>query len=338
MPRGPNITEEIKYFIAEFHDRNPDWTAKEVARAVRAKLARPGKTIKPNWPSDNTVQIWLKRQIDLEAEIEAYGFDNPWSLGWMKKYPITHEAVPKLLAIQVFRGIDSPLTIRESIWVGRLLGFFQDTLDLAVWAAFYAERERICEKAGIAVNDTTDIDASIRSNIVTVLGFFPWFFQRSWVPDSYKVQFTKSETNKYEKLWGLDLDIPEYSVNGWLVYAQNMQSHVLWGFEESRPPKELYKLVALGQRQIAQNEGRLLSDESPTEPGNYWDLVEFYMTGKLQKKAFTRFADIIDPSTTREVNEELARLKGIGISTDIMVESYYRPANFYKGVDNARTY
>lgn len=234
-------------------------------------------------------------------------------MGRLGEHDIPSEAIPKVFEIQKLRDGYEPLTIREAKWVGRLHVLTQDIMELAIWAALYAEREKFCERVGIE-KDTSDIDAAVRSKFVTILGYFPWLFQKDWVPDSCKIQVAEAETLKYEKVLKLDLNRPDLTLNGWLVYAHILQGMVLWHKEEKDLPKEFPKLRVLGARQVAKNEGRVLFGVpvgTPVgAPGKYIDLLEAITNGVVREKSYSHLEEVFDVSSTSEVREEIDKLLG----------------------------
>jgi hypothetical protein len=183
-------------------------------------------------------------------------------------------------------------------------------MELAIWAALYASRERICEQADIE-KDTADLDLTVRSKYVTILGYFPWLFQKDWVPDSYKKRMAEEQTLKYENFLRLKLDRPEFTLNGWLVYSHSLQYMVLYDKEKGELPKELRKLLVMGERQIAKNEGRLLM----ATPGKYLDLLECITKGVLCEKSYSKIEEVFDASSTKELKEEIDKLLGSKVMT-----------------------
>lgn len=305
MPKGPKITDEVKRFIAEVNDKHPDWVGKEVMAEVQARLCQMNHQVKPDWPGLSAVQIELKKIRQRKMDEEPIGIDSPWSMGRLTEDDIPSVAIPQVLEIQEFRRGHEPLTIREAKWVGHLHAVTEDIMELAILAALYAERESICERAGIE-KDTSDLDPTVRSKFVTILMYFPWLFQKDWVPDLYKKKVAEAQTLKYEKVLGLSLDRPDFSVNGWLVYAHSLQSMILLDKEKKELPKKLQKLIVLGQRQIAKNEGRILS----STPGKYLDLLEAITKGVVREKSYSQFEEVYDISSRSELKEEINKLLG----------------------------
>ncbi len=304
MPKGPKITAEVKRFIAEVNDEHPDWMAKEVKDEVQRRLRRLGHQPNPNWPGISAIQIELKRMRDDRGK-GPLPIDSPWSIGRLAEYDIPSEAVSKVLEIQAIRAAHDPLTIREAKWVGRLHTVTENLMKLAIWAALYAEREKACELANVE-KDTSDLDSVMRSKLVTVIGYFPWLFGKTWVPDSYKKQAAEAQTLDYEKIWGLNLDRPKFTLNGWLVYSHMLQYAVLYDKEKEKLPKESRELFVAGGRQIAKNEGRLLVGA----PGKYLDLLECITKGVIREKSYSKLEDVFDVSSTKEVRELIGKLLG----------------------------
>lgn len=274
MPRGPEITDEVKRFIAEVSTEHPDWTAKEVAGEVQGRLRRLGHQIRPGWPGLSIVQIKLKEMRDRKMREEPLGVDSAWSIGRLAEYPIAPLAVPKVLAIQDLRAGHEPLTIREARWVGHLRAVIEDTTELAVWAALYAEREKACEQAGIK-KDTSDIDRCVRTGHVTMLFYFQWLGRQDWVPDSYKKQVAEEQARQYEDALGVKAERPTLTTNGWLLYADSLNQVSYREGETKDIPKESRQLYVLISRLLAKAGGKTFSS-----PGYYTDQVEMLKTGE----------------------------------------------------------
>lgn len=305
MAKGPQITDEVKRFIAEVNDEYPDWVGKQVTKEVQTRLHQINHQVKLDWPGLSTVQIELQKIRLRKMNEEISAVDNPWNLGKLTECPIPPEAVPKVLEIQGFRCDHNSITIREVKWVGRLHVLTNEIMELAIWAALYAKREKFCERAGIEIN-TSDIDSCVQSKIMAILGYFPWLFQRDWVPDSYKKQVAEEQTQQYEKVWGLNLDRPDFNMNGWLVYANCLQGTILFNKENEHLPDELRALTVLGLRQIAKNEGRIMF-----RPGKYFDLLECITTGEVHEKSYNHIKEVYDVSSISEMKEGIDRLLGI---------------------------
>jgi hypothetical protein len=259
MPKGPRITDEVKRFIAEINDEHPEWVAKEVKNEVQSRLKYLGHQAKPDWPGISTVQIELKK-IREERENGPLPIDGPWSIGSLAKYDIPSEAVSKVLEIQAIRATHEPLTIREAKWIGRLYSVTDEIMELAVWAAMYANEEKICDLANIE-KDTSDLDSAVHSRLVTATPYFNWLFRQTWIPDSYKRQVAEEQALKYERLWGLEMDRPDFSLKGWFMYATSLQFMVLYSKRSEEIPKKQRELLVIRQREIARTEGWILQAE-----------------------------------------------------------------------------
>jgi hypothetical protein len=310
MPKGPKITNEVKKFIAEVNEKHPDWIAKKVMVEVQAQLRRVNHQVKPDWPGLSAVQIELKKIRQRKIHDEPSGIDSRWSAGALGEYDIPSEAIPKVLEIQGLRLSHEPLTIREARWIGHLHAVTGDIMELATWAALYASREKICEQADIE-KDTTDLDLAVHSKLVTILGYFPWLFQKGWVPDLYKKRMAEEQTLKYENVWGLKLDRPEFTLNGWLVYSHSLQYMVLYDKEKGELPKELQEILVLSERQVAKNEGRILM----ATPGKYLDLMESITKGVVCEKSYSNIEEVFDASSTEELKKGIDKLLGSKVMT-----------------------
>lgn len=262
MPKGPKITDEVKRYIAEVNERHPEWVAKEVMSEVHNLLSQVNPQIKPDWPGLSAVQILLKKIRDGIGEREPFYIDIPWSMGTIDEYPIPSEIVPKLFEIKKIKSGYEPLSIREAKWVGRLYTVIQDPMELACWAKWYAKRDKICELSDTQ-KDTSDIDDSLSSGFITIPFYFAGLFNLNWVPDTYKTKVTQDQCRKYENYWGLDIDQPELTGYGWLIYAHWLQGVTIVDIHRDAPKGKgdtgIEKAV-LYMRDIAKKEGRLFSD------------------------------------------------------------------------------
>jgi len=303
MAKGPILTGEVKRLIAEICNEHPDWVAKEVKSEVQARLRRIGHQAKPDWPGITAVQITLQ-QIRAEREKGPLPIDKQWSIGRLAEYNILGEAVSKVLEIQSIRANHEPLTIREAAWIGRLYTLTDEIIELAVWAAMYAEREKTCYLANIE-NDTSDLDSIVQYKLVTGILYFPWLFGKTWVPDSYKKQVAEEQTLKYESLWGLELDRPDFSLDGWLLYAHSLLYKVLYDKRSELLPRELRELEVVGYRQIARNEGRI-PIAGPEK--KYLDLLESIKKGVICEDSYSKIEEIINVSSRNELKESINRL------------------------------
>ena len=301
MAKGPILTNEVKRLIAEVDDEHPEWMAKEVKYEVQARLRRIGHQAKPGWPGITAVQIELKKIRD-ERGKGPLPIDGPWSIGKLAEDDIPAGAVSKVLEIQSIRTKLEPLTIREARWIGRLHTVTDEIMELAVWATMYADRDKLCDIANLE-KDTSDLDSTVQSKLVTGLYYFPWLFGKTWVPDSYKKQVAEEQTLKYERLCGLELDRPDFSLNGWLIYAHTLLYAVIYD-KRYEVPRELCELLIVGDRQVARNEGRILM----AEPGKYLDELESIKKGVVCEKSYNEVDEIIDPSSSDEMKKLINRL------------------------------
>ena len=126
MPKGPVVTPEVDALIAHVHRENPKWKAPRIRNEVRFKLRDPKlkKQLKlppvlpPEWPSLSRVQ---KKLVEIrKSELEPSDEDKPWTIFTLNDYPISPEALPKVLKqyreVKDFCG----LSIREAKWIVRL--------------------------------------------------------------------------------------------------------------------------------------------------------------------------------------------------------------------------
>lgn len=278
MPKGPRTTDEIRRFIAEIHDKHPDWRAKEVRHELWSMLHQVNHQMAPEWPGLSVVQVELRKIRQRKASGQPFDIDKFWSVGRLADYNIPYETIPKVLEIQELRHNYEPLTIREAQWIGRLHAITKDVITLAIWATLYAERERICEQAGVEKN-TSDIDHTVRSGYTTLPFYFHWLFRQGWIPNSYKKQVAEEQTQQYENTLGIKVERPHLTTNGWLLYADSLQQMLLRDNTAKNQPKTLRQLEVLVSRLIAKNEGQILSS-----PGKYIDALEIWATGQVREK------------------------------------------------------
>jgi len=304
MAKGPILTDEVKRLIAEICNEHPDWIAKEVKSEVQARLRRAGHQAKPDWPGITAVQIILK-QIRVERDKRPLPIDKQWSIGRLAEYGIPTEAVSKVLEIQSIRSNHEPLTIREAVWIGRLYTLTDEIIELAIWAALYAEREKICYLANIE-NDTSDLDPIVQSGLVTHIAYFPWLFGKAWVPDSYKKHVAEEQTLKYERIWGLEMDRPNLSLNGWLIYANTLQHLIIHDKSHEESLKDVREFLVIAIRQITRDEGQVPMGE---QEKIYLDLVESIREGEISENSYNEIKEIIDPSSRQEMKELLKKVQ-----------------------------
>jgi len=303
MPRGPSTTDEIRRFIAEIHDKHPDWLVKEVQKELWAMLRQVNHQLKPGWPGLSVVQVELKNIRQRKASGEPLGTDRSWSMGRLTDFNIPSEAIPKVFEIQELRYSYEPLTIREVLWIGRLHATIKDVITLAIWATLYAERERICEHAGIEKN-TSDIDHTVRSGYVSLPFYFHWLFRQDWVPDSYKKQAAEEQTQQYENALGIKAERPHLTTSGWLLYANSLQQMLFQDNATDNQPKILRQFFVLSARLLAKEEGLISSS-----PGKYIDFLEIMKTGEVREKLIESADEFLMSSehTTTVFAEELQR-------------------------------
>ena len=304
MPKGPRITDEVKRLIAEVNDKHPEFVAKEVKEEVQARLRRLRHQAKPDWPGISTVQIELKKMRN-EREKGPLPIDGPWSIGKLAEYAIPSEAVSQILKIQATKAEYEPMTIREAKWIGRLYTLTDEIIELAVWAAIYADRDRTCDIADID-KDTSDLDSIVQSGLVTGIEYFSWLFGKTWVPDSYKKHVAEEQTLKYERIWGLEMDRPNLSLNGWLIYANTLQHLIMHDKSHKESLKDVREFFVIAIRQIARDEGQVPMGE---QEKIYLDLVESIREGEISENLYNEIKEIIDPSSRQEMKELLKKVQ-----------------------------
>ena len=155
--------------------------------------------------------------------------------------------------------------------------------------------------------DTSDIDSTVQSRLVTGIYYFPWLFGKTWVPDSYKKQVAEEQTLKYERLCGLELDRPDFSLDGWLLYAHSLLYKVLYDKRSELLPRELREFEIIGYRQIARNEGRI---PIAGLENKYLDLLESIKKGVIYEDSYNAIEEVIGVSDGKEM-KELCRTSAI---------------------------
>ena len=304
MAKGPILTDEVKRLIAELNDEHPEWMAKEVKKEIQARLRQLGHQTKPDWPGITAVQIELKK-IRAEREKGPLPIDGPWSIGRLAEDNIPAGAVSKVLEIQSIRANHEPLTIREAVWIGRLHTVTDEIMELAVWAAMYADRDRLCDIANLE-KDTSDLDSTVQSKLVTGIFYFPWLFGKTWISDSYKKQVAEEQTLKYERIWGLEMDRPNLSLNGWLIYANTLQHLIMHDKSHEESLKDVREFFVIAIRQIARDEGQVPMGE---QEKIYLYLVESIREGEISENLYNEIKEIIDPSSRQEMKELLKKVQ-----------------------------
>ena len=140
---------------------------------------------------------------------------------------------------------------------------------------------------------------------MTGIFYFSWLFGKTWIPDSYKKQVAEEQTLKYESLWGLELDRPDFSLDGWLLYAHSLLYKVLYDKRSELLPRELRELEVIGYRQIARNEGRIPIAGLGKK---YLDLLESIKKGVICEDSYSKIEEIINVSSRNELKESINRL------------------------------
>jgi len=289
MPKGPKITDEVKRYIAEVNERHPEWVAKEVRAEVHTLLSQVNPQIKPDWPGLSVVQILLKKIRDRKGVRDPLPIDLPWSMGTIDEYSLPSEVVPKLFEINKIKSGYEPLSIREAKWAGRLHVVIQGVMELAIGCTIYAERERICEKAGID-KDTSDIDAGIHSGFVTVPSFFSWLFRQDWVPDSYKEQISEDVTRQVEHSLGLEAERPTLTTIGWLIYANHLQYYLRPDKKNELGLPSVFKMYGVLQARLrAMNKGKILFSR-----GSFIDEVEVWKADDYSSKPIESNKELVE--------------------------------------------
>ena len=161
MAKGTLVTDADEALIVWVYREHPKWKAPEVRNEVshllREKnqklLLKNRRQLLPNWPSLSTVQKVLAPYRKIIKESPTYPEDEPWSMSTLDKYPIPHEAMPKLVEVWKSRTREGhTLTIREAKWVARLSPFLKEELSLIAKAITYARLEQIYQLAGRPFN------------------------------------------------------------------------------------------------------------------------------------------------------------------------------------------
>jgi len=213
MAKNPLITDDIRQLIATVYLENPDFRAKEIRKEVEARLLRANPKTKPNWPGLSAVQKILTqvRNRNTERPSELKELDDPWCIASMVKYPITAEALPHVLQLQVWiaEKINRLITIREALWAARLYTVTKNMEELQDYARDYALYEKIRELYGESYTKTfgrdLDVFASMtgqeipferkKAILKPVSGFsaVKWYLVQETVMDPIRTKMAKKE-------------------------------------------------------------------------------------------------------------------------------------------------
>ena len=165
MPKGPQITDDIKMLIADLHRDHPKWTNKKIRLEVQKIIHREDKALArewPSWPSTFSIDRIMPeiRERLRASQVRPDALDNAWTIQSIAKYPIAPESLPSVLEtwffVQDFKSElksdvhgPSPLTIRQAQWVARLHAAIKDTKALLGYSMIMADFERQAEVAGL---------------------------------------------------------------------------------------------------------------------------------------------------------------------------------------------
>ncbi|MDD4985165.1 MAG: hypothetical protein PHQ43_05165 [Dehalococcoidales bacterium] len=152
MPGGPKITDNVKRIIAQVWLEHQDWVAKEIMREVHERLRKDNPNVPPNWPKLTAIQVEIKKTRDRHENRppEIKDLDKPWSILSLAKYPIHPEALPTVLKVWVYRRetSNSPFSIRDALWTGRLYTLTKDIRELSLMACSRSLYEQLMESSG----------------------------------------------------------------------------------------------------------------------------------------------------------------------------------------------
>ena len=155
-PRGrPPIDLHVKAVIKRIACEDKKAPRKDVAARVREELSRS------EWPVPGLST--LMNEISGARRSPTKPIDEQWSFGSMVNHPIPPEALP--MVVEMWRRWPH-LTIREALWVGRLMTLAASLSKeqgcgmmrpLFVWAMIYAAEEEACDVAKVPC-DTRTLD------------------------------------------------------------------------------------------------------------------------------------------------------------------------------------
>jgi hypothetical protein len=170
---GDEYEEVISRYVLDF----PNIKRTDLAEKIQAEVKWSGK------PPEIEV---------LERKISHYRRnlsnpsreDQPWNIGTLGDFPISHEALPTVLAVCKYaRDAGNVFTIRRAKWTARLSGVLRDQ---PLWYSWYwTERYTGAELISHLINrpfDTTTLDAQLND---------PEWQQRA--ADQFKHQITVLE-------------------------------------------------------------------------------------------------------------------------------------------------
>jgi len=149
MGKGKGLDDYIKNLVAEMCLKHPAWGGTKIHSEVHHVLGEQKyPRSDPEWPSRSAVQRLAK---DYKAALVQQGQhedDRPWSLAALSFCDIPPEALPAVNRAcwrVIDSGAETPLTIGQAKWMGRLFYLFEDELDLLKAATIYVARQRSLE-------------------------------------------------------------------------------------------------------------------------------------------------------------------------------------------------
>lgn len=180
------LTDEVKAIITKIKDRHPTWSI----RVIEKKLPEFWKVTYPKKPvvsvGRTAIAEYLHPLKTNQQQVTETGLDREWSLASLSDYPLPPQTVVECLGLVEWIKtnakdsntiiIPHPLTIRQALWVERLLGMYgilkegwlkfkhnkgdryPSLRSLWCWSDVYASNERISDLAGIKQLNSRDLD------------------------------------------------------------------------------------------------------------------------------------------------------------------------------------
>jgi hypothetical protein len=157
-------SRELK-MIAQIHEDNPGWKAKEVLGALHKTIGRS------DWPKLSIVQVKIK-QIEDKKKVEQQELKEKrqdWTIGTLPKHNVSPDSIPAIMAIIQMLNKEFPdlydgqhaITIEQAQWVSRLHYLIPDIKQLFVVSLAYWLNHNVSNMVSVAP-DTYEMDEAVR--------------------------------------------------------------------------------------------------------------------------------------------------------------------------------
>lgn len=177
MPKGPEITDEIRMLAARLHKDHPKWTNSEIRNWVASTMREKDPSLPKGWPSKYSIDRIMPdiRERARLRRLNPDPLDRPWTIHSMSRieFHIPPEALPSVLKAWAFyQDGGRDLTIREAQWAARLYAAIKDAENLCWHASFMAGLAKQAEDAGIedymgTQSDNLHLYSTMTGHIIT---------------------------------------------------------------------------------------------------------------------------------------------------------------------------